>query len=361
MTRINLFIALTPLLALLPAQQPTLKPLITFPGHTDAVYAVAASPDGKLIATGSLDKSLKLFDAATGKEVRKIGDKQGHQRQVLCLAFSPDGRAIASGSEDNTLKLWDVNTGNMIRQHPHPQGVACVAYHPSGSKLVTGAGDGRVRIFDATKGALLKEMISNPKQNQLMIYAVAFHPKLEQVASAGFDGAVKIWDTNNGKLVRQFRYSRFFYAENPGHRDTVYSLAFSPDGKHLATASAGQECLIKIWNLDNGKFRDLHNPQLKQPAGFERSHPGAIYGIRYTSDGKHLISAGVAPGNKGYLAIWDADSGKMLHGEESTLGGFFSLALMPNNRQAVVGAGARGKAAQDFNKAYLFQLPGMGK
>jgi WD40 repeat protein len=193
-----------------------------------------------------------------------------------------------------------------------------------------------------------------------MIYAVAFHPKLDLVASAGYDNAVKLWDANTGKLVRELRPFRYLYVETPGHHDSVYALAFSPDGEYLATGSAGLERLIKIWKVSDGSWlRDLHNPTIKRAPGFEQSHPGHIYGLRYTSDGKYLISAGDAPQNKGYLAIWDPASAKLLHGETLPLGGFYSLALSSDDRTVVVGAGARGKTAKDVNKAYLLKLPVM--
>jgi WD40 repeat protein len=191
-----------------------------------------------------------------------------------------------------------------------------------------------------------------------MIYAVAWHPTLDQIASAGYDGAVRIWDASSGALVREFRAFVYWYVPFPGHHDSVYCLAFSPDGKHLASGSAGQECLLKIWDLETGTPRDLINPHLKRAPGYEQSHPGWIFGVRYTRDGTRLVSAGAAPGNKGYLAVWDAQTAKLLAAEELPLGTFHSLELMPDERTVLVSAGPRGRTTKDLNKAYVLNLPG---
>src|SRR6202030_464690 len=100
-----------------------------------------------------------------------------------------------------------------------------------------------------------------------MIYAVAWHPTRDQIASAGYDGAIRIWDATSGALVSEFRAFVYWYVPFPGHQDNVYCLAFSPDGKHLASGSAGQECLIKIWDLEARTARDLIHPNLKRAPG----------------------------------------------------------------------------------------------
>src|SRR5262249_3695676 len=283
-----------------------------------------------------------------------------HAAAATEILPAADNLTLWSCGLDKNVQAWKIALDTPTKQFPHPQNVACVAFHSSGSRLATGAADGKVRIYDLAKGAVVQEITAHPTQNQTMVYGVAWHPSLDQVASAGYDGTIKLWDAATGKAVREFRAYRLLYIESPGHHDNVFCLAFSPDGKHLASGSAGLECLIKIWDLADGSVRDLVNPKLKRAPGFEQSHPGWIYGLQYTSDGKRLVSAGVAPGNKGYLAMWDPDAGKLLHGEELALGAFHSLALLPGDRTAVVGAGPRGKSGKDLNKAYVLTLPGVG-
>src|SRR5947208_1008802 len=88
--------------------------MVVLKGHTETVYAVAFSPDGKFVATGSFDKLAKLWEAATGKDLRTFGGTQGHQNLVLTVAFSPDGKTIATGSHDNNAKIWDMTTDGLI-------------------------------------------------------------------------------------------------------------------------------------------------------------------------------------------------------------------------------------------------------
>ena len=125
---------------------------------------------------------------------------------------------------------------------------------------------------------------------------------------------------------------------------------------------ADDRLAYRIWDVADASIcRELVNPKLKRAPGYEQSHPGWIYGLQYTANGKRLVSAGLAPGGKGYLAVWDADAGKLLHGEELPLGAFHSLALLPGDRGVVVGAGPRGaKGGKDLNKAYVLTVPGMG-
>src|SRR5262245_24272395 len=99
----------------------------TLKGHTESVYAIAFTPDGKQVVTGSFDRSLKLFETATGKEVKTFAGPQGHQNLVLALAISPDGQQLASGSSDNTVKVWDIPTSAPLRDFAHADAVNAVA------------------------------------------------------------------------------------------------------------------------------------------------------------------------------------------------------------------------------------------
>jgi WD40 repeat protein len=380
----------------------------SFPAAPASLHTLAIAKNNGLVAAAGVDKIVRLFNFADGKEIKSTIVAA----EVRSLAFSPNNLTLAGAGTSGSVDVWNVafvpgqplpaqflsalqsfkhteaatevafGTDNAIvfssgldkkiqswkvagdtpaKQFPHPGSVACVAFHPSGAKLATGAADGKVRIWDTVKGVVVKEIVAHPKPNETMIYGVAWHPTQDQVASAGYDGAVKIWDASTGALVREFRAFEYWYATFAGHHDSVFCLAFSPDGRQLASGSAGQECLIKIWELQTGAVRDLVNPQLKRAVGYEQSHPGWIFGVRFTRDGKRLVSAGAAPGNKGYLAVWDAQSGKLLAAETMPLGAFHSLALMPGEQTVLVGAGPRTRTNIDLNKAYVLTLPGLAK
>src|SRR5262245_18007993 len=111
----------------------------TLKGHSEAVYAVTHSPDGKFVVTASFDRTLKVFDAKSGKEFKSFGGQQGHQNLVVSIALSPDGTLIASGSADNTAKVWDFPSSNALRSLAHGAAVQAVAISPDGTRLA-GAG-----------------------------------------------------------------------------------------------------------------------------------------------------------------------------------------------------------------------------
>ena len=127
---------------------------LTLRGHKKSVYSVAFSRDGKTLASGSDDNTVKLWDAATGQELRTLG---GHSSFVLSVAFSPDGKTLASGSDDNTVKLWDAATGQELRTlGGHSSFVLSVAFSPDGKTLASGSFDKTVKLWDAATGQELR-------------------------------------------------------------------------------------------------------------------------------------------------------------------------------------------------------------
>jgi WD40 repeat protein len=352
--------------------QPTLTPEFTLRGHTDPVYAVAVSPDGKTFATGSFDKTVKLWTAADGKNTRTL---TGHTNLVLAVAFHPKEPLLASASSDNTVRVWDVKADKPadqpVRTLQHPQLVNAIAFDKDGTRIATGGQDGILRIWDVSKKetpapkTIAAHVPPQPQQPQ-PIYAVVWTPDGKQVVTASNDKSIKVWDADGAKLVREIRPGadrpppskeavaaapgvvggangfQLSLPPSPGHVDQVYSLALSADGKLLASGSADKT--VKVWNPATGELvRALVNPHLKGG-----SHPGFVQGVRFTPDGSKLVSVGGAPKYKGYVAVWAVADGKLVGGGEVPFGTVYAVDVTADGK-AVLGCGpkARGETASD--------------
>lgn len=176
------------------------KLLLDLPAaHSDTVFGVAFSPDGKLLATGSADKFAKVFDAATGKPVRTF---EGHTQHVLDVAWAADGKRLVSAGADAVLKVWDVGTGEKVRDVPgHKLQITRLAAVGKGPTVLTAGGDGTVRLYNADTGG---QMRTYPGAADF-VYAVAASPDGAVVAAGGEDGFARLYDGASGKLLAAVR------------------------------------------------------------------------------------------------------------------------------------------------------------
>ena len=184
------------------------------------VRAIALSPDGTRIVSGSNDKAIRVWDAVTGQQV---GDAlRGHESWVCSVAFSPDGTRIVSGSGDKTIRVWDAVTGQQVGEalRGHEDWVFSVAFSPDGTRIVSGSGDKTIRVWDAVTGQQVGEALSG---HENLVPSVAFSPDGKRIVSGSGDNTIRVWDAVAGRQVGEVLR---------GHEE-VHTVAFSPAGTHI--------------------------------------------------------------------------------------------------------------------------------
>ena len=204
-------------------------------GHSSAVHSVAFSPDGKLLISGSIDSTIKLWALPEGRLLTTLS---GHANSVYAVAISPDGKLLASGSgnAENTIKLWALPEGKLLTTLKGHYSVNTVAISPDGKLLASGSDDHNIKLWALPEGRLLTTLSGHANS----VYAVAISPDGKLLASGSIDSTIKLWALPEGNLLTTLSE----------HSGEVYSIAISPDGKLLASGSGDT---IKLWALPDGE------------------------------------------------------------------------------------------------------------
>ncbi|KAJ3507945.1 hypothetical protein NLJ89_g6019 [Agrocybe chaxingu] len=251
-----------------------------FEGHTGPVNSVAFSPDGKCIISGSFDATIRVWDAETGKTV--VGPIKGHTGDVNSVAFSPDGSRVVSGSDDETVRIWDTETGKPVGEPlwGYTRIVFSVAFSLDGKRVVSGSSDCMVRIWDAETGNAVREPLQGHTD---WVRSVAFSPDGTRIISGSDDGTIRIWDATTGETV---------VGPIRGHTSSVLSATYSPDGQYVVSGSGDET--VRIWDAEMGK-------QVGEPL---RGHTGWVYSVAFSPDGKCIASGSWDE----TVRIWDVET-----------------------------------------------------
>src|SRR5437588_234789 len=216
----------------------------TYHGHTAYISGVVWSPDGKRIASASGDGTVQVWDALNGSHVLTY---RGHSSDALSVGWSPDGKYLASGGLDTTVQVWNATTGaHILTYRGHTDAVFAVAWSPDGIRIASASNDGTVQEWEATTGKRIVTISSSPSVKGPLApwNTVAWSPDGKRIAIGG-NGDVQIWDAFTGGHTYTYRGHVDYY---PGHYTSgaaVNSLAWSPDGKHIASASS--DSTVQVW------------------------------------------------------------------------------------------------------------------
>ncbi len=269
--------------------------------HDAFVNSAHFSPDGQRVVTASSDKTARVWDAASGKQ---IGESMEHAGAVRSAQFSPDGQRVVTVSNAKTAQVWDAASGKQIGEPIEHKGfVNSAQFSPDGQRVVTVSSDRTARVWDAGNG----KQIGEPMEPKDAVWSAQFSPDGQRVVTASSDRTARVWDAASGKQI----------AEPMEHKDAVNSAQFSPDGHRVVTASSDRTA--RVWDAASGK-------QIGEPM----EHKERVNSAQFSPDGQRVVTVS----NDRTVRVWDAGSGKQIgpinHKDE-----FWSAQFSPDGQRVV--------------------------
>lgn len=292
--------------------------------HKNAlIHTLAFSPDGKILATGAFDDTIKLWDYSSGKELHTL---KGHAGPVYCVVFSRDGKTLASASQDKTIRLWNVADGKQTKEiKGHGDTVLSLDFSPDGKTLASCSADKSVRLWNPEDGKEIKNLGSHGSS----VYTVTFNKDGKLLASSASDGTIKIWDlaAKKEKSTLAVEKTRIVKDKDKKDKKEVYKateaileVLFSPDNSQLI--STGFDRMVRVWNLSDGKQAKEWGPIASDP-----------YGLVLSADGSKLAVCCYG----GHLYLFERETGKDLFKTHLKGNITYCLAFSPDGQSLVTG------------------------
>ncbi|MER7565410.1 WD40 repeat domain-containing protein [Streptomyces sp. NPDC097941] len=296
-------------------------------GHTGAVYLTSFSPDGKLLATASYDRTVRLWDLGDRRHPKALGEPlAGGTSWVSSAVFSPDGRTLASAGDDGRIRRWDLTDPG----RPKPLGapltghrgtIYLIAFSPDGRTLASAGEDRTVRLWNTRDAKEPPVVLTGAGA---AVRSVAWSPDGRTLAAGGDDNTVRLWNTGDPRRPRA--YGKVL----KGHTGLVHSVAFSPDGTELATGSADDS--VRLW--------DVSDPAHPGPVGSPLTgHSGPVWSVAFSPDGRLLAAASA----DSTASLWNVSDpaypsqvGEPLAGAS---GEMYALGFSPDGRTLATGSG----------------------
>jgi WD40 repeat protein len=301
-------LALAPWVQADPAAAGAARPvLVAEVGHADRVGAVAVSRDGRYVLTGSDDRTARLWQADTGKEVRRF---EGHAGAVTAVAFSSDGRRIVTGSSDGTGRVWTASTGEVVTTlRGHAGRVSAVAFSPDDAYVLTGSHDGTAVVTHLATGERV-----TCKGHKELVSSVAFSPDGTQVLTGAMDATARLWEARTGRLVQEFT----------GHTKGVTSVAFAPIGTHVLTGSGDKTA--RLWHNRSGQTVQTYS-----------GHTAWVQSVAFSPDGRQVLTGA----DDRTARLHDARSGAFLAAFTGHAADVTSVAFGPDGRHVFTASADR--------------------